>query len=97
MLGDHGSNLSHLIGFRHVTLSLKVNQIFHTFSYKDMVTSPTPFRETEPCQQVSQIVEADVRVRSSAEDSLKNFRVRRHLSTSMPDNHQPLSAEFPKG
>jgi hypothetical protein len=53
ILGDHGSNLPHLIGFRHMALSLKVNQIFHSFSYKDMVTPPIPFLEAEPDHQVS--------------------------------------------
>jgi hypothetical protein len=49
-----------------MTVSLKIHQILHPFSYKDMVTPPTPFLETEPGQQISQIIEADVRVRSSA-------------------------------
>jgi hypothetical protein len=46
-LGDYGSNLSYLIGFGHVALSLKINQIFYSLFYKDMVTPPTPFLETE--------------------------------------------------
>jgi hypothetical protein len=73
ILSDHGSDLSHLIGFRHVALSLKINQMFYSLFYKDMVTSPTPFLEAKPGQQVSQIVKADVCVRTPAQNSLKNF------------------------
>jgi hypothetical protein len=97
ILGDYGSNLSYLIGFGHVALSLKINQMFYSFFYKDMVTSPTPFLETEPSEQVSQIVKADVCVRSSTEHSFKNLRVRRHGATPVSTSQPPLSSELEKG
>jgi hypothetical protein len=96
-LGDYGSNLSYLIGFGQVALPLKINQMFYSLFYKDIMTPPAPFLETEPTEQVSKIVKADVRVRSSTEHSFKNLRVRRHEGTPVSTSQPPLSAEIEKG
>jgi hypothetical protein len=48
--GDYSSYLSHLVGFRHLTVSLKIDEVLSPFSHEDMVAPPTPFLETEPDQ-----------------------------------------------
>jgi hypothetical protein len=48
--GDYSSYLSHLVRFRHLTVSLKINEILYPFSHEDMMAPPTSFLETEPAQ-----------------------------------------------
>jgi len=43
-----------------MTFSLEVNKFSHSLFHEHMVASSTSFLETEPNQQCSEIIEADV-------------------------------------
>jgi len=71
---------------------LEIDQILYSFSHEDMVTSPAPFLETKPGQQVPQIIKTDVCICPSAKDPFKKLPVNRHKISNYHDLKRCSSA-----
>ena len=89
MSNDHSSHLLDLIRFRHRPIFLQIDHLDHTVPAKHVVASPDAFLKPEGREQMSQIVEANVRVRRSAEHLLQGLRVTRQVPrVSMRDAYR---------
>jgi len=72
-------NLFHLIWLRFCAFSLKVNLLFDTRLAEHMVTPAGPLCETQTEEERSKLLEADIGVGLSAQNSLEDLLVPRHV------------------
>lgn len=59
------SDLANLVGLRLATLPLQVDQLLHSGLEEEVVAAARPLFETEVSQDVAEVREADVRIRST--------------------------------
>lgn len=81
MAEDDGAYLSHLIGLRQATRALDIDHCFDARLDEDVVASTNPFDESQIHQESPQIIEPDVGVRPTSQDSQEQIVVNGHVNS----------------
>jgi hypothetical protein len=61
-------------------VALQIDPVFHTGASKYAMTAARPLLKPEPEQQAAELIEANVGVRLSSEDTIEQFGVLGHFS-----------------
>ncbi len=78
MAENHVSHLPHLVGFRLVIVTLKIDLIFHPIPSEDVVAPSNTHLKSEILQQSAKIVEGNIGVRTALNDLAEQFPVITH-------------------
>ena len=70
--------LPHLIGFRMAIVALKIDFLSDAFPPEYVMASSYPLGEPEIPEQTTQVVEANTRIRATAENPLQKLLVSAH-------------------
>ena len=70
VIQDNSTDLPHLIGFRMAAVALQIDSLGDAFPSEYVMASSYPLGESQITKQTTQIVEADIGIRATPENSL---------------------------
>jgi hypothetical protein len=81
---DDTTDLSYLIGFGMTIIPLEIDFLGNAWLSEDMMASAYPLVESQVSQQLTQVIKADIGIRSAAQDSQQELIISTHNDNLPP-------------